>query len=166
MSGAAPRITRNRSDAVAIARHLAACSGSFVPPLETRVGIADYSDKLARRAERFEAWEADRLVGLVAIYCPEDGGDAFVSNVSTLPDRARRGIAQSLLAEALAHARQRARTMSLQVDRRAPALALYRRLGFEAVSEDGDTLTLRLHFASRSEAPPTPSALSERPNPS
>ncbi len=56
--------------------------------------------------------------------------------------------------------------MSLQVDRRAPALALYRRLGFEAVSEDGDTLTLRLHFAERSEAPPTPSASSERPNPS
>ena len=166
MSGAAPRITRNRSDAEEIARHLAACSASFVPPLETRVGIADYAAKLARRAERFEAWEADRLVGLVAIYCPEDGGDAFVSNVSTLPDRARRGIAQSLLAEALAHARQCARTMSLQVDRRAPALALYRRLGFEAVSEDGDTLTLRLHFASRREALPTPSASSERPNPS
>lgn len=165
MSGAAPLITRNRSDAAEIARHLAACSASFVPPLETRVAIPDYAGKLARRAERFEAWEAERLVGLVAIYCAEDGGDAFVSNVSTVPDCARRGIAQSLLAEALAHARQRSRTMSLQVDRRAPALALYRRLGFEPVSEDGNTLTLRLHFAERSEAPSTPSASSGRPSP-
>ena len=94
-----------------------------------------------------------------------DGEDAFVSNVSTVPDCVRRGIAQSLLAEALAHARQRSRTMSLQVDRRAPALALYRRLGFEPVSEEGDTLTLRLHFAERSEAPSTPSASSGRPSP-
>lgn len=143
MSDVALRFARNLSGAEQIARHLAACSAHFVPPLDVRVAIPTYAAKLAERAERFEAWAADRLVGLVAIYCP-DGGVAFVSNVSTLPDFARQGIAHRLLTEAIAHARQGAESIALQVDRRAPVLALYRRLGFVEVRAEGDTLTLRL----------------------
>lgn len=143
MSGAGPHFSRNRSDADAIAAHLEACSTSFVPPLNKRVAIPAYADKLARRAERFEAWQGDRLVGLVAIYCPGEG-DAFVSNVSVLPEAARQGIGRRLVADATTHARRCAEAMTLQVDRRAPALALYRSLGFVLMGEDGDTLTLRL----------------------
>ncbi len=129
MSGERPQFRRNRSDADAIARHLEACSNSFVPPLHGRVAIPAYADKLARHAERFEAWQGDRLMGLVAIYCPDEG-DAFVSNVSVLPEAARQGIGRRLVADAIAHARQRAEAMTLQVDRRASALALYRAAGF------------------------------------
>lgn len=143
MSGAALQFSRNQSDADAIARHLEACSNSFVPPLHGRVAIPAYADKLARRAERFEAWQGDRLVGLVAIYCP-DGGEAFVSNVSVLPEAARQGIGRRLVADAIVYARRCAVAMTLQVDCRAPALALYRSAGFVPMGEDGDTLTLRL----------------------
>ncbi|MGC5780507.1 GNAT family N-acetyltransferase [Methylobacterium sp. NFXW15] len=143
MSAAGLRFSRNLSDADAIAYHLEACSKSFIPPLNERVAIPTYADKLARRAERFEAWQGDRLVGLVAIYC-SDGGDAFVSNVSVLPEAARQGIGRHLVADAIAHARRCAEAMTLQVDRRAPALTLYRSVGFVPMGEDGDTLTLRL----------------------
>ncbi|MFC6792645.1 GNAT family N-acetyltransferase [Methylobacterium komagatae] len=143
MSVERPQFRRNQSDADAIVRHLEACSDSFVPPLHGRVAIPAYADKLAQRAERFEAWEEDRLVGLVAIYCSGEN-DAFVSNVSVVPDAVRQGIGRRLVTDAIAHSRRCAEAMTLQVDRRAPALALYRSVGFAPEGQDGDTLTLRL----------------------
>ncbi|GJE38833.1 GNAT family N-acetyltransferase [Methylobacterium persicinum] len=145
----------NLSGAAEIETHLTACSDRFIPPLAGRVIIPDYAAKLAQRAERFEAWSADTLVGLVAVYCPaatpargpdaearRPPGDAFVSNVSVLPSYSNRGIARELLAKATAYSRTRAVRIVLEVDRRAPALRLYEASGFAVEAVDGDTLTL------------------------
>lgn len=142
------RFDRNLSSAEDIRRHLTACSPSFVPPLDSRVAIPDYAAKLALRAERFEAWTDDRVVGLVALYCPRvprpESGDAFVSNVSVLPAFTRGGIARHLLLEAIAYARRCSGGIVLEVDHRAAALRLYRACDFVTVASHGGTLTLRL----------------------
>lgn len=142
------RFARNLSSTDDIRLHLTACSPSFVPPLDSRVAIPDYSAKLALRAERFEAWTDDRLVGLVALYCPAasqpDSSDAFVSNVSVLPSFTRRSIAKSLLLEAIAYARRCSGGIVLEVDHRAAALGLYCDCDFVTVARHGGTLTLRL----------------------
>lgn len=140
------RFARNLSAADEIARHLQVCSSSFVPPLHSRVAIPDYAAKLAERAERFEAWDGPRLIGLVAIYRATETRQAFVSNVSVEPAFARQGIARRLLASAIAHVRQDTTSIALEVHRHAPALALYLAFGFREESASDNAIKLRLQF--------------------
>ncbi len=79
-----------------IRTHLAACDASFIPPLSTRVNIADYAEKLSAKAQRLEAWDNGKLIGLAAIYANEQPR-AFLTNLSILPDYQRQGIAVVLL---------------------------------------------------------------------
>ena len=136
------------SDVATILRHLQCCDASFQPPLSKRVDLADYASKLAHTATRFEAWSGCCLVGLVAIYCNTPGrSKAFVSNVSVLPANTGQGIGQSLMVNAIDHARALGFTnLSLEVDARASsALRLYQKLGFRLVSDvDPCRLELRL----------------------
>lgn len=143
-----PRYDRNQSRPEDIREHLFACDAAFVPPLGSRVSIPDYAAKLAAQAERFEAWAGPDLIGLVAVYCNALGrGDAFVTNVSIIPDQTRRGIGRRLLLEALAHTRGLAfDRLVLSVDRRASALGLYRSFGFRGEAMEGETLRLVLEL--------------------
>ncbi len=141
------RFARNLSATTEIGRHLEACSARFVPPLDTRVAIPTYAAKLADRAERFEAWDGSRLIGLVAVYCTVESREAFVSNVSVEPGFARQGIGRTLLRLAIDHARRHADSIVLEVDQEAAALALYVDLGFQVERQAGATLTLRLPSA-------------------
>ena len=144
MSGLAPG--RNRSEAEDIERHLRACDAAFHPPLNRRVSIRDYAARLAARAERFEAWAGAELVGLAAVYCnAEDRRSAFLTSLSVVPAWTRQGLARRLLGEAIRHARASGfSAMALSVDPRAPALGLYRRLGFHGMARDDGSLSLTL----------------------
>ncbi len=143
-----PRYDRNRSRAEDVREHLFACNAAFVPPLGSRVLIPDYAVKLAAQAERFEAWVGPDLIGLVAVYCNAPGrGDAFVTNVSVVPDQTRRGIGRRLLVEAITHTRSLALSrVLLSVNRRASALGIYRSLGFREEATGGETLRLFLQL--------------------
>ena len=93
----------------------------------------EYAEKLSARAYRWEAWEGNSLVGLVAAYL--DGSEenaAFISNVSVLPAFARRGIAKELLEKCEATAKQHGRSrLQLEVDRaNSTARQLYAQLAF------------------------------------
>ena len=136
----APRLARNRSGVAQVRDHLSACAAAFVPPLASRVSIPHYAEKLVARAERFEAWDAgSTLVGLVAVYCDApDRREAFVTSVSVLPAWTRRGLGRGLMRAALAHVRHLGfGRLALSVDRAAPALDLYRGLGFMTEAQQG-----------------------------
>ncbi|WP_375275149.1 GNAT family N-acetyltransferase [Methylorubrum thiocyanatum] len=141
-----PHLHRNRSGREDIHIHLTACAATFTPPLWERVNLADYAAKLAVHAERFEAWAGPTLIGLVAVYCNEPGRrNAFVTNVSVLPERTRAGIGQRLLDAAINHVRDIGFTrITLSVDHRAAALGLYRGLGFAEDTREERTLLLAL----------------------
>lgn len=137
----------NRASVAQIRAHLAACDEGFVPRLSTRVDLDAYAAKLARNAERIEAWASGQLVGLVAVYCNDiASGCAYVTSVSVLPGLQRQGIASRILAQCLVHVRQRGfQRVQLQVDaRNHSATRLYRQHGFAPLHADGTSETLQL----------------------
>ncbi|MBQ5948341.1 GNAT family N-acetyltransferase [Massilia sp. ST3] len=130
-------LRRDSASAAQVEALLRACDAAFVPPLSRRVALGAYAAKLAGQARLLEAWQDEALIGLVAIYCNDPGGVAYVSNVSVAPGHARRGIAGRLLHEALDVAlRSGMREAALEVGTdNAAAVALYRKHGF---AEDGE----------------------------
>lgn len=140
-------IERNRAGAAEICAHLHACDASFIPALSTRVDVDSYAAKIAERAERFEAWADDRLVGLVAAYCNEpERRAAFVTSVSVIPAWHGRGLASRLLQSCIEHVRQAGfARIELEVDKQNTAAArLYRKHGFVLAASSGDSQTLHL----------------------
>jgi 2-polyprenyl-3-methyl-5-hydroxy-6-metoxy-1,4-benzoquinol methylase len=126
---------------------LARCDALFVPPLSSRVDLADYAAKIARHARRFEAWDGGQPVALVAMYCNDTGQrTAFVTSVSVAPGFERRGIAGTLLAQAIDAARAAGMdTLALEVDAaNLAALALYRKHGLRRRAQDGATIRMSL----------------------
>lgn len=130
------------ADRFQIARLLRACDARFVPPLSRRVDIDAYADKLAVHARLVEAWEEERLAGLVALYCDDHATrTAFITNVSVDVDHARRGIAGRLLLQAMAIAHTAGmRRIALEVDAgNTVAIALYRKHGFTPCAHTNGT---------------------------
>lgn len=127
-------------------QHLLACDQFFNPPLSDRLDVGEYAAKLKANAHTFEAWQADVLVGLVAVYVNLETGIAFVSSVSTLAGFEGRGIAKGLLETALDQSyAMGCHQASLEVSRQAlSALAIYRKLGFCFTADDGDSNLLKL----------------------
>jgi ribosomal protein S18 acetylase RimI-like enzyme len=125
-----------------LVEHLTRCNADFVPP---RSDIPAYVRGLLLRALRFEAWSDGALVGLVAAYA-NSGRTAFVTNVSVLKERTREGIATRLLklctdrvaADGIERLRLDSQIANL------PAIRLYEKLGFAAVSTSDASITLEL----------------------
>ena len=131
--------------------HLTRCDADFMPPLSTRLDLADYAAKLAERAARSEAWDRGRLVGLVAAYVTPGAPAAFISNVSVVSELRGHGVAAALVADCIERARRAgATTLTLEVataDRAAGRF--YEKLGFterdpEPADRPTTTLTLDL----------------------
>lgn len=137
---------RNHATANDIAAHLAACDADFATVLSQRADIEDYAAKLARLAERFEAWVGEELTGLVAAYCNQpERQTAFVSSVSIVPHWRGAGIGDRLLENCLSHAGGCgfARVELHVAVANEVALRLYRRHGFRPCGNDGEEIILR-----------------------
>jgi ribosomal-protein-alanine N-acetyltransferase len=131
--------------------HLTRCDADFTPPLSARLDLGEYAAKLAERAARFEAWDGDRLVGLVAAYFTPGAPEVFISNVSVDSELRGRGVGATLVADCIERARgSGAATLTLEVataDRAAGRF--YEKLGFsdrdgEPAGRPTTTLTLDL----------------------
>jgi ribosomal protein S18 acetylase RimI-like enzyme len=91
-------ITNDTADVAAIENHLRECDMRFEPPLSSRVSLPDYAQKLSLFADRFEAWESDRLIGLVAAYLRNSHTlEGFISSVSICGDFEGKGLASRLM---------------------------------------------------------------------
>jgi ribosomal protein S18 acetylase RimI-like enzyme len=140
---------RDTASADDVAAHLRRCDADFTPPLSARLELRDYAAKLAERAARFEAWDGEQLVGLVAAYVTPGAPEAFISNVSVVSELRGRGVGAALVADCIDRARgSGAATVKLEVataDRAAGRF--YEKLGFtdrDPGSGDGPTTTLTL----------------------
>lgn len=137
----------NRSSAAKIRAHLLRADATFEPALSSRVNLRAYAQKLNDRAVRFEAWLDEELVGLVASYCNQPyGGKSFVTSVSVWPECQGQGIAARLMRQCIEHVQVLGfYQMELEVDQRSlPAVALYRKLGFNTVRTSGTTLSMSI----------------------
>lgn len=127
-----------KADKVTIVSHLLACDNSFMPPLSQRVNIDDYAIKIENKAQLFEAWANNELVGLIAAYCNDkDKNTAFISNVSVLPEWRNRGIAQRLMEKCIINMQELGFTqIELEVNKsNKAAIFLYEKNGFIAVRQ-------------------------------
>lgn len=137
----------NKARQADIVLHLKSCE--FDPPLETRINIEKYAEKICNNAIRLEYWdELEGLVGLVAMYInSSDNPFAYITNVSILDNWRGKGIASHLLSSAISYASSvPVLNIDLEVflDNR-PAISLYRKFGFTVLSDKDDLLVMRLH---------------------
>jgi ribosomal protein S18 acetylase RimI-like enzyme len=87
-------------------------------------------------------------VGFVATYCNDREHGAYISSVSVLPAFRGQGLADDLVQQAVARARDRGLprvSLHLHPDNRA-AMALYIRQGFAPGLAEGDQLTMTLNL--------------------
>lgn len=138
---------QNTADIHAIATHLRACDQQFVPPLSGRVDITAYAEKIASKAERFEASSGGQLIGLVAAYCNDPLRKiAYVTSVSVLPAWRGQQVASRLIEKCIEHAKAHGFSgMELKVsESNGSAIKLYQAHGFVVDSRDGNWTTMRL----------------------
>lgn len=127
--------------------HLTECQEAFTPPLGLSVDLREYSRKLFTKAETFEAWADERLVGLVAAYFNDlQTRTGFIPIVSVARSHMGRGIARELLEMSRRFARKSAfRVIRLEVhNKNAMAIHIYRKFGFIQDGTRGDFLLMKL----------------------
>ncbi|GHU31282.1 hypothetical protein AGMMS50256_19520 [Betaproteobacteria bacterium] len=144
--------SKNKASETQIANHLTLCDNEFVPPLSVRVRIDNYARKLHQRATKFEAWQGETLIGLIAAYCNDrEKGIAFISSVSVLKNWTKKGIATRLLQECIAYARSlKMRQISLEVARdNAMVFNFYTKNGFVIDHEKAEWLNMTFNITNR-----------------
>ncbi len=124
--------------------HLMKCNENFIPPLEKKVNIQEYSTKIFEKAVTFEAWNGDTLVGLVAAYFNDpDGQTGYITSVSTISAYMGKGIASILVNLSIDYARKNGfRTIFLEVAKANDhSIKFYKKFQFQEF-EDEHTSTL------------------------
>jgi ribosomal protein S18 acetylase RimI-like enzyme len=144
----------NKASAAEIAEHLARCDADFIPPLNGRVEIKGYAEKIVNKAMRFEAWSGGTLVGLVAAYCnDQEKRVAYITSVSVLREWAGKGITARLLRQCIEHVKASGmRQISLEVaSENTPAIRLYEKSGFFADKANALFVCMNLNLKSGEE---------------
>lgn len=131
-----------------IISHLNICDTSFHTPLSTRTNITTYAEKLLNKSHCFEAWDQNKLIGLVAVYHDiENNKIAYISNVSIIPHYHQRGIAENLLKiciETLEKSGCHSIELKVEVNN-FKAINLYMKLRFTKTSDNESYLTMQLN---------------------
>lgn len=151
---AAIEFRSNRATVEQITEHLVRCDADFVPPLSGRIEMAEYAEKIASNAVRFEAWLDGTLIGLVAAYCNDrERRIAYITSVSVLREWAGKGIAARLMSQCAEYAKASGmRQISLEVaSDNYPAIKLYEKSGFVAGKMNGMFVGMDLYLKSGEE---------------
>lgn len=130
-----------------VSGHLEKCKDAFIPPLDKKVNIAEYSKKIVENSVTFEAWANEELVGMIAAYFNDKNNHTgFITNVSMLNEFAGKGIASGLLNNSIAYAKDNGfKEIILEVNTASvPAINLYKKYHFTETAVQGDTKTMRL----------------------
>ncbi len=138
------KVEINTSSFKDIVAHLVRCNNSFKPELSTYVDIPEYSKKLSEYSERYEVWDNDKLIALLAFYHKES--TIYISNLSVEKDYQGAGIASTLL-NTLKNTLLNDEMDSIELEvykENIIAKAFYERHGFEVVSSLNNKLTLIL----------------------
>jgi ribosomal protein S18 acetylase RimI-like enzyme len=88
----------NKSTYEDIIEHLKIVDSCFIPQLSSTVNLEDYGKKLYKFSERFECWNSNKLIGLIAIYTNlENISFSYITNVSVYEVYSGFGIAKNLM---------------------------------------------------------------------
>ncbi|MBN2860280.1 MAG: GNAT family N-acetyltransferase [Sphaerochaetaceae bacterium] len=137
---------KNSASQEAIHDHLVRCSLLFSPRLDSYVNIRDYAAKIYRSAERIEAWDNQRLIGLLAVYLNDhQGKEGFITDVSVEKEFHGNSIGADLLRRCLDLATEKGfRTVILEVfTTNIAAIRLYEKFGFLTETTKGEKLIMK-----------------------
>jgi len=129
--------------------HLMTCKDNFIPPLHKKVNIGDYSKKIADRSVTFEAWEGNRLIGLVAAYLNDkETQTGYITNVSITKEHKNKGITSELLENCIKYARENNfKEIILEIHKdNTPAINLYEKFNFLNFDSKKDHTLLKLQL--------------------
>ncbi|MDH7476210.1 MAG: GNAT family N-acetyltransferase [Microgenomates group bacterium] len=127
---------QNKASLTAIKKHLKICQ--FVPPLDTYTNLDNYSKKIITFAERFEAWDKNKFIGLVAVYYNDfSSKKGFITVVGINPNYVKQRIATKLLKKVIEYGkRKKFKKIDLEVKtNNIIALKLYKKLGFKMIKK-------------------------------
>lgn len=132
---------KNKATCRDIESHLQRTSNLFVPELSSYVSISIYSQKIAEKASRIEAWEDNNLVGLLAYYINVENDYAFITNVSVEKNVTQHGVAQYMMDMMINDIIGEIKTIQLEVNSgNAKAISFYKRNGFAVYKRVADNL--------------------------
>jgi ribosomal protein S18 acetylase RimI-like enzyme len=123
------------------------CQNQFIPPLSNTVNISEYSKKIKKLATTIEAWDKEILVGLIAVYCNDySRKNAFITNVSVLPEYKGMGIATNLINSTIVFVKAlKFENILLEVNKKnTNAIKLYKKCNFGIVSMSEDITKMKL----------------------
>ena len=140
----------NTSTTDEVFAHLKKCNDQFVPSLDKKVNLEAYAKKIATYATRFEAWEDDELIGLVAAYFNNETKAVFITNVSIIKQYNGKGIASQLMKDCIDSAEEdHFREVNLRVAKQnMSAISLYSKFGFKQTGEEDDEIVMQLELTS------------------
>jgi ribosomal protein S18 acetylase RimI-like enzyme len=135
----------NQAATVDILNHLVDCKHSFNPPLDQRVNIDAYAKKIFLEADTFEAWNENKLIGLIATYYNDIEKKAYITNVSVVDDFGNRKVASKLLEMCIKYVENmQCKEISLEVHIQSEkARKLYKNYSFEEVGLNDQFLLMR-----------------------
>ncbi|MCZ4280505.1 GNAT family N-acetyltransferase [Kiloniella laminariae] len=145
---------QNRASYSEVLVHFQLCDDAFIPRLSDRVVLTDYTQKIVKRAVRFEAWAEGRLVGMIAVYCNAVEVDtAYITSVSILSEFQGKGIASELLGQICDRMRELGfAAIELEVSEdNLRATNLYRRHGFELRDNRKNSIVMHLNLLKKAD---------------
>ena len=129
-----------------ILMHLKKCDVQFVPELSLTVDLPAYAAKIYEKADRFEAWQNNELVGLIAAYFNDTtNAVGFITNVSVDNAYSGFGIASTLLANCIDHGKTlHFKWINLEVNKNnSKAINLYKKFRFAESGIVNNNLVLK-----------------------
>lgn len=127
--------------------NLQACDKDFSPPLSERVSLMEYSNKLYENSVTFEAWNDDKLIGMVAVYFNNVADSVgYISNVCVESKYKGNHIASSLMMKCLHYAAENHfKNIVLEVNaNNNTAINLYEKFSFRAIDIRNGNIKMQL----------------------
>lgn len=125
---------------------LALINNEYNPPLDTKVELRQYAEKILNNAILLVEMIDENVVGMVVLYCnDENTKKAYIPLVGVLPTYQHRGIASRLMKGAIAFVREQGYKLIGIHSNNMVAVHLYSKLGF-TVKDDSERKYMELYI--------------------
>lgn len=112
----------------------------FVPSLSERVNIDEYAGRMMSRAMFVVERDQNKVIkGMVAVYVDDEKSpNGFITHVATNKEYRNQGVAKRLMVRTMSYCQKAGKTGVDLCTYNPVALSLYKKLGFEVVSQSAD----------------------------
>jgi ribosomal protein S18 acetylase RimI-like enzyme len=127
--------------------HLELCNSLFIPPLNSKVDLSVYAQKIFNNALLVEAWKQNDLIGLIAAYFNDIQNDiGFITNVSVVQEYNNQGVAKELLSITKQYATEHHfNKIKLEVHpENEKALRFYSNNNFKIITKESNSIIMEL----------------------